>query len=116
MIRRRRRPPVKRLSHSERAARRATWVTRVSLAEDKHSTIAEIAATEHVNVATVQMACRNAGIEILKRQGPKAHRAMEILAGLLRGERETDVAARLGITRQRVNQVAIEARKAGINV
>lgn len=49
---------LRRKAEAEKAVEqlgRATWVTRVSLAEDKHSTIAEIAATEHVNEATVQL-------------------------------------------------------------
>ncbi|MBC7855577.1 MAG: hypothetical protein IAF94_19275 [Pirellulaceae bacterium] len=59
---------------------------------------------------TVLIACREQHVKLIR----KDVGAMRILAELIRGKHQSAVALELNISRQRVNQVALDASKSGV--
>jgi DNA-binding NarL/FixJ family response regulator len=109
-------PKPARLTHGERAIRRAEWVRTVAASDDRHAALDNIVRTQGVSPATVKAECNAAGIVFPNRSTATAPRTFEILAALLRGEEQLEIAQRLGVSRQRVGQVLDAAVRAGIKV
>jgi predicted transcriptional regulator len=77
----------------------------------------EIAGEAKVSHATVRNVLQSAGVRPKRndnRAMPSA--GFRILAKLLKGEGDSDIARELGITRQRVHEVKMKARRFGIEV
>ena len=92
------------MTHKEARARRA----RIAKLGETMGTL-EIAEKLGVSRAYVYQTLAREGIPSKKPNG----RAFCILRRLLDGDRGIDIASEYGISRQRVNQVKVEAEKAG---
>lgn len=73
----------------------------------------EVAQKFAVGCTTVREACLEWGVYPPRYSASLPTSGFAILYHLLQGEKQIDIAKRLHITRQRVNNIAIEARKAG---
>ena len=80
----------------------------------------EVARACGVSVHTVQSAMREFGVTWRRqrvrsrRDYDRMHRMLRIVARLLGGESETSISQHFAVTRQRVNQIALAAKKAGV--
>lgn len=101
-----------RLSHPERKSRRAQIAAAV---KREKLTAAEASERFGVSIHTVWSACREHDVipEMFQNRMPSAYC---ILARLLKGESQADIARDLGISRQAVNQVKQRAIEAGIEI
>lgn len=105
------------LNREQRAERRA------KIADEVRKGIPpdEVAKSFGVTIETVRKSVREAGHRMPSQRGadaPVASRTLEILAALIRGRGKTvtEIAAAMGVSKQRVSKVAAEADKAGLNV
>lgn len=95
------------MTHADAARRRAE----IAAYAEQHGVAA---AVEHFQATS------HAVYEALKRTGSSAGQvkvpttAFDVLARLLKGEQQSDIARELRITKQRVSQVACAAEQAGI--
>ena len=105
---------AKQLTHPERRARRAAIAADVARGDD----VSEVAQRHGVGVPTVRNACLEAHVSKCPLPSTKvrAVTSFQILAALLRGGRQVDVAADFGVSRQRVEQIERMATEAGIDV
>ena len=101
---------MNRASRLERNAQFVEWAK-------QGKTIDEIAGIASVSYATVRNVLRAADVSP-KREDRRTLPAsgFKILARLLNGIRDSDVASEFRITRQRVHEVKMRARQAGIRV
>jgi DNA-binding NarL/FixJ family response regulator len=97
------------LTHEERRARRERAVTLLR----KGHTAEEVAAVVGLAAGTVTQIGYLAGVVARKRARASAN-TMAILAALARGETQSDIARRLGCSRQYVHSLDALAREAGV--
>ena len=98
--------------HIDRALRRKKMADRVR----KGASLSEVAQEFKVSLSSVKAACLEHDVEPARRAAPNVT-ALDVVAALLKGEEtQSDVARRLGISRQRVHQIVVEAKKAGIKL
>lgn len=100
------------LTHEQKAKRRE------QIANDiKNGMTLERAAKKHkVCNATIISSCKQHGVKITLKYRPVPTNAFFILKRLLDGQSPVDVAEKCEVTKQRVSQVRIAARKAGFKV
>jgi hypothetical protein len=99
------------LSHEARRERREHVLAALKAGRD----IASVSSEHELCVGYVANLARRHGIET-RRPRSIATRTIAILAELIRGERQVDIARRHGVTRQRVHELAKKCRSAGIGV
>ena len=98
------------LNHKQRHSRRREIAGFVRQGSD-----ASMAARKFgVTIQTVRAACREHGVE--SPVGRKPTRVYEVIAGLQQGGTVTDVAERLGVSRQRVSFVRKACLEYGVSL
>jgi len=99
------------MKREERQKRRKDAIAAIMGGED----IRTVAEQYGYAITTLYQYCHKAGVCVsgMKRS---AGRTMMILSAALKGECGAKIAERFGVSRQRVNQVIMEARSAGIEV
>lgn len=100
------------LSHAARRERRARIVAALQTGEDPK----DIAAREQVSINTIKLCARNAGVPLRLGVNQLSATTYDILAGLLKGKSIGALAARFGVTKQHINRIADNARRAGIEL
>ena len=105
------------LSHPARAARRAAIAAEVAAG----GKVEQVAARHGVSVQTAQVACRMAGLAAPNpnraRTASRSVATLAIVAALMHtDETEAEIAVRMGISKQWVNQVKRDAIAAGLVV
>ena len=73
---------------------------------------AEVARAYGVTTGTVYAACLENDTEVVRNNN--LDRRLEIVAGLMRGERNCEIARRMRVSRQRISQIKGKAIAAGI--
>ena len=81
----------------------------------------DVARKHGMSLDYVCQACRTHGVKTFGRRYDRSkddnrHTVYKVLAGLLAGERATDIATRLDLSKQRVDQIVQLARQHGIKV
>lgn len=102
-----------RMTHKERAARRheIAYTVEAGVAPER------VASEYTVSVTTVRAACQEHGIRCPRKPSIRSVNPMAVLAALLTGEdRHSVIATALGVSTQRVQQLAQDARDAGITL
>jgi transposase len=95
------------MNRSERRERRCRMASAVREGQE----LAEVAKAYGVSVGMLRRACREFGVPVARQRATKVN-VFAILKALLDGQTRRAVAESLGISRQRVQQVAEEARAA----
>ena len=103
------------LTHKDRADRRK------SMADMVRSGVApqEVAKKTKVTLATVFLACKENGLKIEKKSnvGNEKFSAYDVISALVNTRKKPlAIAEEFGISRQRISQIMIKARKAGIQM
>lgn len=109
---------VPKMNHAQRRERRKLIASQVLAAGGTRASLDEACQVHGVSIHTVRTACATEGVTFQKsRRGhpPLQGRTLAILARLLKGDlNQTEIAAELGLSRQRVSAVKIEAEREGI--
>lgn len=100
------------MSHEERRARRQRIADYC-----RDHTVTEAAFAHGVSCTFVREACAEHGVAVESLANAKTASSYAILLDLHKGEgTQVEIAERHGVSRQRVGQIAAEARKAGWQV
>jgi transposase-like protein len=103
-------PPAERLTHPERAARRAAVAAAVRAGKG----IEQTARHFGVSPTTVMACCKEFGVTPSHCPHRSAPTTLAIIAALQLGGRKSDVARQFNVSRQRIQQISNKAREAGI--
>ena len=101
-----------RLSHAERRERRREIAEFMKEHKDTQKAVAHFGCT----LSLVSRACKEFGVDVPKTASVATVGSFVILKRLLDGAKQIEVAGERGISRERVRQVANNAREAGFAV
>lgn len=99
------------MTHTTRQTRRAAILAELG-SETTWSEIRRAAAKYGVSELYIRKLCHNAGVRVAHQE--KQPSTFATIAALLRGESQTEIAERQGVSRQRVHQIHVQMLAHGV--